>query len=100
MGLPPRTHNALLQPLMLGYNLRTIINNRFLNFAARCLRSNNLKVSFIANVSRVCVAYFWKKLNFFTAFIKSLAYHPNVKILFELLMARQDLSSIIVLSPG
>ena len=29
-GLPPRTHNALLPPLMLGRNLRTIINNRLL----------------------------------------------------------------------
>ena len=51
--LPSRTHNALLPPLMLGHNLCTLINNRFINFAARCLSSNNLKVSFIANISRV-----------------------------------------------
>ena len=100
-GLPPRMHSALLPPLMLEHNLRTIINNRFINFAARCLSNNNLKVSFIANVSRVSLLHtFGKNLNFVTAYNNSFVYHPNVKILFELLMARQGLFSINVLSRG
>ena len=86
---------------MLGHNLRTIINNRFINFAARCLSNNNLKVSFIANVSRVSLLHtFGKNLNFVTTYNNLFVYHPNIKILFELLMARQGLFSINVLSLG
>ena len=101
-GLPPRTHNVLLSPPMLGHNLRTITNNCFIKFAARCLSSNNLKVSFIANVSRVSLLHaFGKNVNFVIAYNNySFVYHPNVKILFDLLKARQSLFSINVLSPG
>ena len=79
-GLPPRMHNALLQPLMLGHNLRTIINNRFINFAVKCSNSNNLKVSFIANISRVSLLHnFGKNLNFVTAYNNSFVYNNNNK---------------------
>ena len=86
---------------MLEHNLRTIINNRFINFAARYLSGNNLKVSLIANVSRVSLLHILgKNLNFVIAYNNLFVYHPKVKILFELLMARQGLFSINVLSPG
>ena len=83
---------------MLRHSFRDIINSRFINFAVNYSSSINGKVLFIANVSQFFVLYILgKNLNFVSAYNIFTVSQPNVRVLFELIMACHGLFNINIL---